>query len=137
MMEAAGEVHRPPHPAGTDRVDRAEGAADDPGGGPVHPGEGRDVVPADPEAEQLVELLGRHLLERSRGRSTASMYAGSCTRASWSSLATGAGRISTPGRSSSPAVRASSRVRVRRIGAIGWKGPKSYSHSASSHTIPV
>src|SRR5699024_7513070 len=46
VVHAAGEVHRPPHAAGADRLDRGEGAADDPGGGGVHPEEGRDVVVA-------------------------------------------------------------------------------------------
>src|SRR5699024_7411326 len=67
VVEAAGEVHGAPHAAGEDRVHGGEGAAGDAGGGGVHAGEGRDVVAADPEGQQRVELAGAQGLPRGRG----------------------------------------------------------------------
>ena len=57
------------------------------------------------------------------------MKAGSCTVASSSSLAIGAGTVRRPGPppsgESTPRSRASRTVRSTRIGDIGWAGPKS------------
>lgn len=53
-------------------------------------------------------------------RLTAWTRAGSWTAWSSSSLATGAGRVRTHSRSSTPAAPARIRVSVSRIGAIGW-----------------